>query len=120
MSQMSEDNKEQKTEEKKSPDPSTLFIKQVETALNRAKSENKILMVLIEKEEITSLNIWNNEEIINNIKQYTICLLIHDNTLAYKQFTVLYPIIDFPTIYCINPQNGQVLTCKYKQQITID
>ena len=92
------------------------FIEQVETALNTAKSENKLLMVLCENSKELNGQLWNHPDIVISIKKHAICLLIREGTLAYNQFTSLYPVISFPTVYCINPQNGQVLQCNFRPQ----
>ena len=92
------------------------FIEQVETALNTAKSDNKLLMVLCENSQELNGQIWNHPDIVTSIKKHAVCLLIREGTLAYNQFTSLYPVISFPTVYCISPQNGQVLQCNFRPQ----
>eukprot|EP01084_Bolivina_argentea_P048501 89366_1 len=112
---------EESKEEHQPPNDEISFIQQVEIALTKAKSENKILMVLCETEQnMEHISIWNHPRVVESVQNHAICLLIHNETLAFKQFTALYPVIAFPTMYCINPQNGQVLQCKYKDQITLD
>ena len=96
------------------------FIEDVSVALNSAKSQNKVFIVCCEQAESVSSPLWSNPTIIDAFAQHGIGLLIIENTLPFDQFTVLYPVIAFPTLYCINPQNGCVLQCKYGQDVNAE
>mmetsp|Transcript_72078 Transcript_72078/g.114870 ORF Transcript_72078/g.114870 Transcript_72078/m.114870 type:complete len:580 (-) Transcript_72078:156-1895(-) len=108
-------------EEEKEKTESLSFIQQVETALNTAKSSNKLLVVLCEKCDTLNHEIWNDPKVVEVMQQNAVCLLIREQTLAFHQFTTLYPVISFPTVYVINPSNGQVLQCLFQpQQLNTD
>ena len=96
------------------------FIEDVALALNAAKSHNKVLIVCCEEAESVSNALWANPNVIDAFAKYGVGLLIRENTLPFHQFTVLYPVIAFPCLYCINPQNGKVLRCKHSQDVTVE
>ena len=101
------------------------FIEQVEAALNTAKQTNKLLLVLCERlhsnSESLSREVWNDSKVIDAARQNAVCLLIREQTLSFQQFTVLYPVIAFPTVYVIHPSNGQVLQCLFRaEQLNVD
>ena len=108
------------SEESKSNEDRVPFIEDVTLALNAAKSQNKILIVCCEEAESITNALWENPKVIDAFAKHGVGLLIRENTLPFHQFTVLYPVIAFPCLYCINPQNGQVLQCKYSQDVTVD
>ena len=112
--EINDEKKDEKTEEM--DEESVTFIQQVETALNSAKSANKLLMVLCENAQEVNAQIWNQQDIVKSIKKHAICLLLREGTLAFHQFTILYPVISFPTVYHINPNNGMVLQCNFRDE----
>ena len=109
-------NDTQETEEEEEKGEEISFIEQVSTALTTAKSDNKLLMVLCENAQELNGQIWNHPDMVTSIKKHAVCLLIRAQTLAYTQFTTLYPVVQFPTVYMINPHNGQVLQCNFKTE----
>ena len=96
------------------------FVDQVESALQSAKSSGKMLIVLCEEASTLRGDVWNHERVVERVRGDAVCMLLREGSLAFNQFTTLYPAPTLPTMYCIDPQNGRVLQCKCGEQITVD
>ena len=94
-------------------DPETVeFLEQIESAINEARYESKVLMVLCDSDEQQASPdaIWRDETIVRLLTKYAVCLRVSVSSNGFYHFSSLYPVLVCPTVYFINSSNGGPLS----------